>query len=75
MSPQASAAAPAPRLNINAASAGELEQVPGIGPSLAARIVEHRERHGGFRRVEHLLMVRGFSDRRFREVRPYLFAE
>ncbi|HVF87514.1 MAG TPA: helix-hairpin-helix domain-containing protein [Pyrinomonadaceae bacterium] len=67
--------ASASRLNLNTASAGELEKIPGIGPSLAARIVEHRERHGGFRRVEHLLMVRGFSDRRFRQVRPYLFAE
>jgi len=67
--------ASAPRLNLNTASASELEKIPGIGPSLAARIVEHRARHGGFRRVEHLIMVRGFSDRRFRQVSAYLFAE
>lgn len=46
-----------------------------MGPALAARIVEHRERHGPFRRVEHLMSVRGFSERRFRELRPHLAAE
>jgi competence protein ComEA len=49
--------------------------LPGIGPGLAARIIEHRERHGRFRRVEHLIMVRGLSDRRFREMRSYVTVE
>lgn len=66
---------PASRLNLNTASSAELEKIPGIGPALASRIVAHRARHGGFRRAEHLMMVRGFSDRRFREVRPHLFVE
>ncbi len=50
-------------------------RLPGVGPVLAARIVEHRERHGRFRRAEHLLMVRGVSERRFLQLRPYLKAE
>ena len=61
-----------PRVNINKASHAELERLPGVGPATAARIVEHRERYGPFRRAEHLLLVRGFSDTRFRELRPLI---
>jgi len=57
------------RININTASANELETLPGIGRGLAARIIEHREKHGSFRRPEHLIIVRGISDRRFRALR------
>lgn len=57
---------------INRATHAELERLPGIGPALAARIVEHRERHGPFRRPEHLLIVRGISERRFRELRRFI---
>jgi competence ComEA-like helix-hairpin-helix protein len=58
-----------PLVNINTASREELERLPGIGAGLAARIVEHRERHGAFRRVEHLIIVRGISERRFESLR------
>ena len=64
-----------PRVSINEASREELERLPGIGPGLAARIVEHRERFGRFRRAEHLLLVRGISERRFLQLRPYVTAE
>ena len=57
------------RLNINTASAKELETLPGIGRGLAERIVEHRQRYGPFRRPEHLMMVRGISETRFRALR------
>ena len=70
--PAADGAAP---VSLNDASREELERLPGVGPVLAARIVEHRERHGRFRRAEHLLMVRGVSERRFLQLRPYLKAE
>jgi len=63
------------RLNINKATARELERLPGVGPALAARIVEHRARYGPFRRVEHLLAVRGVGEQRFRELRPHLTAD
>jgi competence protein ComEA len=61
-----------PLLSLNEASREELESLPGIGPALAARIVEHRERFGRFRRAEHLLLVRGISERRLRHLRPYV---
>ena len=63
------------RIKINTASADELETLPGIGPGLAARIVEHREKYGPFRRPEHLLIVRGISDKRFRALRELITVE
>jgi len=57
------------KININTAPAGELESLPGIGKALAARIIEQREKYGPFRRVEHLIIVRGISDKRFRALR------
>jgi len=63
------------RININTASPGELEKLPGIGKALAARIIEHREKYGPFRRAEHLIIVRGFSDRRFRTLQELITVE
>ena len=77
-SPQAVALAGqtnAPRTNINTAPAGELEKLPGIGKGLAQRIIGHRERFGPFRRPEHLIIVRGISDRRFRALRELVTIE
>jgi competence protein ComEA len=63
------------RININTAPIGELEKLPGIGQGLAERIVEHRERFGPFRRTEHLIIVRGISDRRFRVLQNMITVE
>jgi competence ComEA-like helix-hairpin-helix protein len=62
-------------VNINTAAASELEKLPGIGKVMAERIVAQREQHGPFRRAEHLMLVRGISDRKFREIRPMIVAE
>lgn len=63
------------RININTASAKELETLPGIGKGLAERIIEQREKHGPFRRPEHLIIVRGISDKRFRALRDLITVE
>ena len=73
--PSSAAAPETVRVNLNRATHAELERLPGVGPALAARIVEHRERHGPFRRAEHLMTVRGFSERRFRELRHLVTVE
>jgi competence protein ComEA len=65
----------APRININTATMGELEKLPGIGKGLAERIIDHREKFGPFRRTEHLIIVRGFSDKRFRALRDLITVE
>ncbi len=62
-------------INVNTASAGELERLPHIGAKLAQKIVEHRERFGKFRKAEHLLLVEGISDGRFREIRSLVKVE
>ncbi|MFZ0064105.1 MAG: helix-hairpin-helix domain-containing protein [Pyrinomonadaceae bacterium] len=63
------------RVEINTAPASELEKLPGIGKGLAERIVAYREEHGPFRRVEHLMMVRGISERKFRELQSLVRVE
>ncbi len=55
-------------LNLNAASATELEELPGIGQSLAARIVEYREANGRFASVEDLRKVRGIGASLFEQI-------
>jgi competence protein ComEA len=63
---------PAQPVNINTASAEELTTLPGIGPATARAIVQYREKHGPFRRVEELLIIRGISRARLRAIRPYV---
>ncbi len=65
----------ASRVNLNTAGARELAALPGVGKVIAERIVAHREQFGRFRRAEHLLMVRGISDRKFRELRNSISVE
>ena len=60
------------RININSASADELEALPGVGRAIAERIVTHRSQNGPFRRVEHVMLVRGISERKFLDIQPLL---
>jgi competence protein ComEA len=60
------------RININTASAKELETLPGIGKELAQRIIEHRQKYGSFARPEYLIMVRGISEHRFQAMRDQI---
>jgi competence ComEA-like helix-hairpin-helix protein len=65
------AAAPrqeAERININTASAEEFMRIPGIGPALAARMVEYRRKHGRFKRPQEIIIVRGMSAKRYRQI-------
>jgi competence protein ComEA len=59
-------------IDVDRATAAELERLPGIGPSLAARIVADRERNGFFRDGEALLRVPGIGPRTLDRIRPYL---
>jgi len=69
LNPDTSRRPPTRRTNINTAPAEELEMLPGIGKALAQRIVEHRETYGPFRRPQHLIIVRGLSEKRFRALK------
>jgi competence protein ComEA len=59
-----------PPLNLNSATAAELERLPGIGPALAARIVADRQRHGPYRRLEELDRVSGIGPTLLVRLRP-----
>jgi competence protein ComEA len=56
-------------VHLNSASAGELEEIPGVGPVLAARIVDHRTEHGPFATVEDLLDVAGIGEAKLAALR------
>ncbi len=59
-------------LNINLATADELQGLPAIGQELASRIVKYREGIGGFKSVEEIKQVRGIGDKLFEKIRAYL---
>jgi len=59
-------------VNINRATAQELEQLPGIGPALAQEIIEYRERHGNFTRLEQLKRVPGIAEKKFEHIKPLI---
>jgi competence protein ComEA len=56
------------KVNINLAAQRELEELPGIGPTLAERIVAYREKKGGFKSVDELKQVSGIGDKKFEEI-------
>ena len=62
-------------ININVASTDELEKLPGIGRKTADAIIAFRNDNGPFRRVEHVMLIRGVSEARFIELRLYIRAE
>jgi competence protein ComEA len=63
---------PVASLDINRATAEDFATLPGIGPELARRIVAFREKHGPFRRIEDLLVIKGMGRKKWRAIRPYL---
>jgi len=59
-------------VDINTASVEQLEEIPGLGPALAQRIVEFREKNGPFGSVDELLKVRGIGEKSLEKIRAYL---
>jgi competence protein ComEA len=59
-------------VNLNTATAADLEALPGIGAKVAARIVEYRTKKGPFKRIEDLMNVQGVGEKSFSKLRPYL---
>jgi competence protein ComEA len=59
-------------VNINTASAEELQLLPRIGPALASRIVEFREASGPFQTVDELVAVKGIGETALERLKPYI---
>ena len=59
-------------VNINTADSQELQQVPGIGPATAEKILQMRKSYGAFKSVDDLLAIRGLGEKRLDKMRKYL---
>jgi len=64
--------APAGKVNINTATVQQLATLPGVGEKLAARIVEYRQKAGGFKSVHEMVNVRGVGEKSLTRIEPYL---
>lgn len=65
-------AAPASPVNLNTATSTELQALPGIGPALATRIMEYRQKTGGFKKIEDVMNVKGIGEKAFLKLKPLL---
>jgi competence protein ComEA len=59
-------------VNVNLATAEQLEELPGIGRATAARIVEYRQKNGPFKKIEDLMNVRGIGEKSFLNLKPLI---
>jgi competence protein ComEA len=59
-------------VNINTATVAELEKLRGVGAAMALRIVEYRDKNGGFKKIEDLMLVRGIGEKSFLTLKPLI---
>ena len=67
--PAATAAAP---VNLNTATVSEIATLPGVGPKAAERIIEYRQKSGGFKKIEELMNVKGIGEKSFLKLKPLI---
>ena len=60
------------KVNINTATQTELETLPGIGPSLALRIIEYRKENGKFNNIEEIKNVKGIGEAKYDDIKNYI---
>ncbi len=63
------------RINVNTANAAALDTIPGIGPTLAARIIDHRQKRNGFTDLDQLGEVEGIGPKTLAKIKPYIYVE
>jgi competence protein ComEA len=62
--------APGAPLDLNSATLAQLQDLPGLGPVFAQRIIDYRTQHGGFRSVQELRQISGIGAHRFAQLQP-----
>jgi competence protein ComEA len=63
-------ATPSAPVNLNTATQAQLEALPGLGPKVAQRILEYRQKNGNFKKVEDLMNVKGIGEKSFLKLKP-----
>jgi competence protein ComEA len=61
-----------PVINLNTATLDQLEGLPGVGRATAERILEYRQKVGGFKKIEELMNVRGIGEKSFLKLKPLI---
>jgi competence protein ComEA len=69
---KSNAGQPSEKVNLNSASAEQLQALPGIGPATAKSIIEHRTKVGKFSRIEEIINVKGIGEKKFQKIKDRL---
>ncbi|HWB29911.1 MAG TPA: helix-hairpin-helix domain-containing protein [Vicinamibacterales bacterium] len=70
--PASASTTPMTLVNLNSATSDELQKLPGVGPALAARILDYRQKNGGFKKIEDLMNVKGIGEKAFLKLKPQI---
>jgi competence protein ComEA len=65
-------AATAAPVNLNTATADQLATIPGVGAKMAERIIDYRQKNGGFKKIEDLMNVSGVGEKSFLKMKPLI---